>query len=102
MCRKRQVMRERSEAVDRKLDLVVGAGGGLGRMSGQQLMHGYTILNLGRLLPEHGDVAVKNEGIGILLDERATAAWRQGGEVWKAVSSRIVMASLKWMVKGQR
>ena len=40
--------------------------------------------------------------MGILLDEKATAAWRQGGEVWEAVSSRVVMARLKWIGRGQR
>ena len=47
-------------------------------------------------------MAARNEGVGILLDGKAAAAWRQGGEVWKAVSSRIVMARLKWIGKGQR
>ena len=43
----------------------------------------------------------RNEGAGILLDARAGGAWRQGGEVWKAVSSRVVMARLKWISEGE-
>ena len=70
-------------------------------MSGQQLMV-TPILHSGRPLIEHGDVATRNEGVGILLDERTSAAWRRGGEVWKAMRSRIVMARLKQIVNGQR
>ena len=39
---------------------------------------------------------------GILLDSRATAAWRAAGEVWRAVSPRIVLARLKLASAGQR
>ena len=35
-------------------------------------------------------VQIKNEGVGILLDEHATQAWKDAGENWKAVSSRVV------------
>ena len=62
---------------------------------------GYTFLHLGKLIPDGADVATRNEGMGILLDERATAAWRQGGEVWEAINSRTVMARPKWMGKRQ-
>ena len=104
----------RSEVVDRKLDLVVGelrrykvsvAGIQESRWFGKDVWpaaDGYTFLHSGRSVPEHGDVAARSEGVGILLDEQATAAWRQSGEVWKAVSSKIFMARLKWIVKGQR
>ncbi len=47
---------------------------------------GYTFLHSGRLLPSDGEKATRNEGVGIALDERATAAWREAGEVWEAVS----------------
>ena len=75
---------------------------GLGVMFGQRAASGYTFLHSGRPLPAEGDAAVRKEGVGILLDERATAAWRQAGEVWQAVSSRIVVARLKWVGRGQR
>ena len=42
------------------------------------------------------------KGVGILLDERATNAWRATGEAWDAVSSRIVTARLKTTRVGQR
>ena len=45
---------------------------------------------------------VQSEDVGVVLDLRATAGWRNAGEVWEAVSSRIVTASLKWVDKGQR
>ena len=114
VCRKRQVLGERSEVVDRKLDLLVSelkryrvsvAGIQESRWFGKDVWpaaDGYTFLHSGRPLPEDGDVAARNEGVGILLDENAAAAWRQCGEVRKAVSSRIVMARLKWIGKGQR
>ena len=34
---------------------------------------GHTSLHSGRPLPKDGEPAVRNEGVGILLDERATA-----------------------------
>ena len=37
----------------------------------------------------------RNEGVGIVLDPRMSEAWRGTGGVWKAVSSRIVLARLK-------
>ena len=37
-----------------------------------------------------------------MLDPQATAAWRNAGEVWEAVSSRIVTARLKWVSKRQQ
>ena len=39
----------------------------------------------------------------ILLDKKATAAWRKGSERWgQLCSSRLVMARLKWIGRGQR
>ena len=40
--------------------------------------------------------------MGILLDKKATAAWRKGSERWEAISSRLVMATLKWVGREQR
>ena len=57
---------------------------------------GCTFLHLGRLLPEKDAVAYRGEGVEILLDNVVTEAWKQGGEVWKAVSSKIVIAKLHW------
>ena len=62
----------------------------------------HTFLHSGRPLPKDGEPAVRNEGVGILLDERATAAWKEAGEVWNAISSRIVTARLKLVGAGQR
>ena len=44
-------------------------------------------LHSGRSLPGDGENAVWKEAVGILLDERATNAWRAGGDAWEAVSS---------------
>ena len=62
---------------------------------------GYTFLHSGRPLCEEGS-AVRNEGVGLELDERATSASKEAGEVWNAVSSRIVTARLKASSVGQR
>lgn len=40
--------------------------------------------------------------MGILLDKDATAAWRNAGERWEAISSRVVTARLKVLHRGQR
>ena len=47
-------------------------------------------------MPEGDAVAHRGEGVGIFLDSMASEAWRQAGEVWKAISSRIVLARLRW------
>ena len=62
----------------------------------------WTFLHSGRILPTDDDIAIRREGVGILLDGRATAAWRAVGEMWTAVSSRIVTARLKLASAGQR
>ena len=36
------------------------------------------------------------------MDERTTSSWKEAGEVWNAVSSRIVTAWLKASSVGQR
>ena len=63
---------------------------------------GFTFLHSGRRLPEEGESAVRKEGVGILLDDRATAAWKEAGEAWEAVSSRVITARLKAARAGQR
>ena len=56
---------------------------------------GCTFLHSGRAVPSIDAHYLRNEGVGISLDEKASEAWKLGGEVWKAVSSRIVTARLK-------
>lgn len=63
---------------------------------------GYLFLHCGHPLPGEDDAAVQNEGVGIALHERAARVWKEAGEVWKAVSSRIVTARLKVSSVGQR
>ena len=63
---------------------------------------GYTLLHSGRPLPGNSENAVRKEGVRILIDERATKAWRAAGETWDAVSSRILTARLKITHVGQR
>lgn len=63
---------------------------------------GHTFLHSGCPLPSDDMIASRNEGVGIALDERATVAWKKAGEVWNAVSSRIVTARLKLCSAGQR
>ena len=63
---------------------------------------GYTFLHSGRPLPSDDDNAVRNEGVGIALDRKATEAWKAAGEKWEAISSRIVVARLKLAGHGQR
>ena len=53
-------------------------------------VEGYTILHSGRQLPDDDSPMVLDEGVGIVFDHEMTAAWREIGEVWEAVSSRIV------------
>ncbi len=39
--------------------------------------------------------AERNEGVEIVLDPRMALAWREAGETWTAVSSRIVTPRMK-------
>ncbi len=57
-------------------------------------VEGYTILRSGRPIPTEGPM-VRNEGVAVVLNPTLTAAWRGAGEVWSAVSSRIVRARMK-------
>ena len=56
---------------------------------------GYTFIHSGRPLPSEGESALRNEGVGIALDKRGTAAWKEAGEVWEAVSSRVLTIRMK-------
>ena len=57
-----------------------------------------TILYSGKST-DAGDVVAWREGVGIALDKTVTAAWRSAGELWKSVSSRVIMVRLKWTRK---
>ena len=99
--------------VERKLDFLVKelkrlhvaiAGIQETKWFGSDVWNGgdYTLLHSGRPLPDEGEPQVRNEGVGILLDKLATEAWKDAGECWEAVSSRVVMARLKVVHSGQR
>ena len=55
---------------------------------------GYTFLHLGRL-------RTSNEVVWESLDARASEAWKEAGEVWEAISPRIMTAHLKIVRRGQ-
>ena len=55
----------------------------------------YTFLHSGCPLPGDQESDTKNEGVGIALEKMATVAWNDSGEVWEAVSSRIISVRLK-------
>ena len=57
-------------------------------------VEGFTILHSGRPIPESTPM-VRNEGVGIVLDPAMSTSWKESGEVWEAVNSRIVSARLK-------
>ena len=40
-------------------------------------MNEYTLLHLGRTLPDDGEPLIK---VGIVLDQRATIAWKNAGK----------------------
>ena len=59
---------------------------------------GYMLLHSCKPIPD----GISREGVGIVLNKKATAAWRAAGEEWRAVSSRLVMARLKWTCKSRQ
>ena len=57
---------------------------------------GYILLRSCRSIPnDDGDGIARREGVSILMNRRAAAAWRAPGEEWQAVSSRLVITRLK-------
>jgi len=101
--------------VDRKLDLLVGelerygiavAGNQETKWFGSDVWpaaKGYMLLHSCRPTPDAvtGGIS-RGESVGIVLNKKATAAWRAAGEEWRAVSSRLVMAQLKWTCKSRQ
>ena len=53
------------------------------------------ILASGRRTPSEGECAQRGEGVALVLRGKALAAWRHGGQQWKAWSSRWVSAILQ-------
>ena len=53
---------------------------------------GCTLLHSGLTLPGDGEPPLRNEGLGIMVDQSATAAWKNAGECWEAVSSDSLAA----------
>ena len=95
----------RGVAVDRKVSLMVRelkkyevsvTGISETKWFGQAVyeVEGYTILHSGRPVPEESPL-LRNEGVGIVLNPAMTTAWREAGEEWKAVSSRVIKARMK-------
>ena len=110
ICSKRtagRMLSESSGVVDRKLDLLVrelkrfgvsvaGIQESKWFVSDVWQAGAYTFLHSGWPIPSDSDRATRNEGVGIALDKKASAAWRNAGEQWEAASSRLVSARLKW------
>lgn len=47
---------------------------------------GYALLHSRCTLPDESEPQVRNKGVGILLDEQATAAWKNAGEICKKLN----------------
>jgi len=56
---------------------------------------GFILVHSGKPLPSGDDPVLRNEGVCIVMNPVVAAAWREFGECWKAVSSRIVYARAK-------
>ena len=102
-----------SNNVDRKLDLVVSELKRYGvsiaaiqetKWFGSDIWQAddYTFLHSGRPLPNNVESAMRNEGVGIALNKEATKTWKEAGEGWDAVNSRIITAHLRITKKGRK
>ena len=58
------------------------------------LVDGCVVVHSGRPVPAADGAVLHREGVGIVLNPVMTMAWRNAGEVWNAVSSRIVTVRL--------
>lgn len=56
---------------------------------------GFLILHSGRPVPGKSEKGERNEGVGIVMDPCMGESWKECGEVWNPVSSRIVSARLR-------
>ena len=56
---------------------------------------GFVLVHFGRPIPAGGEPVRRNAGVGILLNPTMAAAWRDSGEWWRAVSSRIVSVCIQ-------
>ena len=65
-------------------------------------MGGYTFLHSSCTLPGDQERDSRNEGVGIALDKKATVAWKDTGEMWESVNSRVISARLKWVDTGKK
>ena len=63
---------------------------------------GGVFLHSGRALPGEGEPRRRYEGMGILLNAKATELWRRSGEEWKVISLRIVTARILVGAKGYK
>ena len=58
-------------------------------------MDGFVLVRSGRPIPADGEPVQRNAGVGILLNPTVAAAWRDSGEWWRAISSRIVSVRIQ-------
>ena len=57
---------------------------------------GFVLVHSGRPIPADGELVQKTTGVGILLNPTMAAAWRDSGEYWRVVSSRIVSVHIQF------
>ena len=57
---------------------------------------GFTVLHSGHDLPQPGNAFQCGGGVAVILDPVMTQAWRDAGESWLAVNSRIVFVRLQF------
>ena len=55
----------------------------------------HVMLQSGKQTPGVGEPVKRGEGVGIILNKDTAKAWREGGEQWNPISSRILSARLK-------
>ena len=90
--------------VDHKVNLLVGelrrfdiSIAGIGETGeGVYEVDGFVLVHSGRPVPADGEPVQRNEGVGILLNSTMATAWRNSGECWRAISSRIVSVCIQF------